>query len=220
MKMTALTDKTLRRFETENVTDCYTAAETKLIECAAYVANMNECAHPEWTEADIYNDFLRVLEWHEIPVYSVEHNESPVELLERTETDIRGWTPRSAWEKGVRIYALELMQIVLEGAYAGYIKPVDLANRKAVKNTLLNGASDWKQYSYGGSSLICDCDIAERVCTPSELRKTHYGEKDPNGSETWLDTQARALWQAANHIAISVSKIKRFDENGEPLPRF
>lgn len=61
MKHTMLTGKTLTRFEAEYITDGYTAEEVGKIEFAAYVANMNECAHPEWTESDIFADFIRVL---------------------------------------------------------------------------------------------------------------------------------------------------------------
>jgi hypothetical protein len=61
---------------------------------------------------------------------------------------------------------------------------------------LLNGASNWDQYSWGGCSLICDRDIAIRLCTPSELKKTRNGERRPNDREMWLDTQTRALRQA------------------------
>lgn len=94
---------------------------------------------------------------------------------------------RSAWDKAVTMYALELLD--------------DIANDEEVtKNILLNGAEDWKQYSWGGSSLIYDCDIAERTCSPSELKKTHNGERRPNAREEWLDVQARALHQACNRI--------------------
>ena len=64
MEKTALTDKTLNRFEREYITDTYTAAEIEKIEFAAYVANMNKCNHLEWTESDIFADFLRVLAAH------------------------------------------------------------------------------------------------------------------------------------------------------------
>lgn len=69
-----------------------------------------------------------------------------------------------------------------------------------VKEWLKNGASDWDQYSWGGSSLIYNSDIAERLCCPSELKKTRNGERRPNSREEWLDTQARALRQAAGRL--------------------
>lgn len=107
---------------------------------------------------------------------------------------------RSAWDKGVTVYALELVEGLQEAINGGYFDPEDLAAPKIVKNALLNGASDWNQYSWGGSSLIYNVDIAERLCTPSELKKTRNGERRPNSREEWLDVQARALFQACNRI--------------------
>lgn len=105
---------------------------------------------------------------------------------------------RSAWDKGVKIYAYELVETLGENQKEGdkhefYGSPAD-------KKELLNGASDWNQYSWGGCSLIYDADIAERTCSPSELKKTRNGERRPNANEEWLDVQARALTQAARMI--------------------
>lgn len=100
---------------------------------------------------------------------------------------------RSAWEKGVKQYAIELVQAVAEHAeYCGVFP----ATAQELKALALNGARDWREYSYGGSSLIYDYDIAERLCCPSELRRNKCGERNPNSYETWLDVQARALVQA------------------------
>lgn len=107
---------------------------------------------------------------------------------------------RSAWSKGVTVYALELLDDLAEAAEGGYI-PTDAAELlkpRAMRAVMLNGADDWHAYSWGGSSLIYNGDIAARLCCPSELRKTRNGERRPNGREEWLDTQARALFQAAN----------------------
>lgn len=95
----------------------------------------------------------------------------------------------SAWKKGVKDYALELV----ESAEA------ELTHENA-KAILLNGAKDWTQYSYGGCSAIYDVDIAERLCTPSFFKKKKGGALQPNTRETWLDVQARALSQAFNLI--------------------
>ena len=74
---------------------------------------------------------------------------------------------------------------------------------------MLNGAQDWKQYSWGGSSLIYDSDIAQQLCAPWELKKTDNGRKAPNKNEQWLDVQARALFQAAYLIKDIVYRIDR-----------
>lgn len=108
-------------------------------------------------------------------------------------------TDRSAWNKGVTIYAIELVEVLEVADDAELIKGENIS-----KAILLNGASDWSTYSWGGSSLIYDCDIAERLCTPSELKKTRDGERRPNSREEWLDVQARALFQACNRILRSI----------------
>lgn len=72
IKRTMLTYKTINRFEAEYVTEQYTSSEIKKIEDASYVANMNNCVHPEWTKDDIFNDFLRVLKIHKIAVVKKE----------------------------------------------------------------------------------------------------------------------------------------------------
>jgi hypothetical protein len=99
---------------------------------------------------------------------------------------------RSAWGRGVRLYAVELAESIDDSA--------DLSNETLLKKALLNGASDWQQYSEGGCALVYDADIAERLCSPSELRRCNGGERQPNSRETWLECQARALWQAASLI--------------------
>ena len=95
---------------------------------------------------------------------------------------------RSAWDKGVNLYALELLDNIRD------LPETD--SRQEIQKALLNGASDWSEYSYGGCSLIYDGDIAARLCSPSEFRRTRGGEWRPNRRESWLGVQARALYQA------------------------
>ena len=104
---------------------------------------------------------------------------------------------RSAWSRGVRAYALELVD---EYEEARDYNERDARDTAELKKWMLNGASDWNEYSWGGCSLIYNGDIAERLCTPSELKKTRNGERRPNAREEWLDTQARALYQAAERV--------------------
>ena len=103
---------------------------------------------------------------------------------------------RSAWAKGVTHYAVEMAQELGENINGGYIKPENITTRGDLLTACLNGAKDWSQYSWGGCSLVYDGDIAERLCTPSELKKTRNGERRPNAREEWLDVQTRALRQA------------------------
>lgn len=99
---------------------------------------------------------------------------------------------RSAWSRGLKIYALELVENL------GNMK--EYPNATLLKKGLLNGASDWTQYSEGGCALIYDCDIAERLCNPSELKRTKGGLLYPNKYENWIDVQSRALVQACNLV--------------------
>jgi hypothetical protein len=108
--------------------------------------------------------------------------------------------PRSAWGRGVKEYAEELAEELEEAIQNGYFAEDKLTDRAALKEQMLNGAKDWSQYSWGGSAWIYDGDIAERLCSPSELKKTRNGERRPNANEEWLDVQARALTQAASMI--------------------
>ena len=115
---------------------------------------------------------------------------------------------RSAWMRGVKLYAVELIE--------------SLDGRELTEKNLLNGAGvfrdeiptprervqAWKAYSYGCISLIYDSDIAERLCTPSELKKTKGGERYPNGNENWLDVQGRALLQACNLIMEIAGRVE------------
>lgn len=81
---------------------------------------------------------------------------------------IKATPARSAWRRGVSAYALELLDSVAgRAAYEGH-GPEDVAQ---LRKWMLDGARDWSEYSYGGCSLVYDGDIAERLCTPSELRR-------------------------------------------------
>lgn len=110
---------------------------------------------------------------------------------------------RSYWKKGVIKYALELVEYLPEQCNF-----TDICNATLLKKALLNGAYNWQQYSDGGSALIYDQDIAERLCSPSELKKTRGGERNPNSRENWLDCQARALYQAEKKIMNIYYRLK------------
>lgn len=94
---------------------------------------------------------------------------------------------RSAWNNGVKTYAIELLT---------YAETAEFESIQELKEAILNGASDWVQYSEGGCSLIYNCDISERLCSPSELKRTKNGLNNPNSRENWVQVQARALFQA------------------------
>ena len=121
--------------------------------------------------------------------------------------EIENKKTRSAWDKGVKEYALELLEDMENERKLA--KETDMAVYPATLEVeLLNGAMNWKQFSWGGCSLVYDVQIAKRLCNASELKKTKGGERRPNGQEEWLDVQARALFQAANMI-IRLSGARR-----------
>lgn len=111
---------------------------------------------------------------------------TPADLLARVQATPAG---RSAWSRAVHAYAVELVESLDSSA--------DLSNERLLEKALLNGAADWQQYSEGGCALVYDADIAERLCSASELKRCKGGERQPNSRENWLECQARALSQAS-----------------------
>ena len=107
---------------------------------------------------------------------------------------------RSAWDRGVKAYAVELVESLEDDA--------DLSNEVMLAKALLNGASSWAQYSEGGCTLVYNADIAERLCPPSELKRAKWGMLPPNCRENWLEVQARALWQAHRLIVSKWEQMK------------
>lgn len=101
---------------------------------------------------------------------------------------------RSAWDKGVKAYALDILANFEDWARFNdeQGEPLPVLNER----TALNGAKDWKQYAFGGCGLVYNYDIAERLCTPATLRKF-----DTLGGVNWLDLEAVALLQAWRLIA-------------------
>ncbi len=100
---------------------------------------------------------------------------------------------KSHWKKGVETYAQELIE--------------SLEGRDVTIENLLNGAKDWRQYSYGGCSLIYDHDICARLATPSCQKRKKHGELQPTSQETWLEWQWMALRQAAR-LVLSANRVK------------
>lgn len=117
-----------------------------------------------------------------------------------------GIKPRSAWKKGVLRYAYSLLENVFDGIKREYFNPfeVDITDY-LVSKYCYNGARNATDYSYGGCALIYDEDIAIQLCTVVKLRRCNFGRKQPNSRETWLDVQARALFQAAE-LLVNITK--------------
>ena len=120
------------------------------------------------------------------------------ELIIRELENMKKRFARSAWDKGVYDYAFDILEPLGD----------ELENVKA--DTLMNGANTWTDYSYGGCALICDDDIAKRMCAPSEYKK--YLNASPNSklsdSDYWLgNVQPRALFQAMLKICSAYTSI-------------
>lgn len=123
-------------------------------------------------------------------VYPHEH----LALIAQAKAALEARKDRSAWDKGVTDYAFDMLYHWEENAQ-WYKEKTDL------ESLILNGAKNWNEYSWGGCSLCDNYQIAARLCTPSELKKTNNGQRRPNSREEWLDTQARACRQAFRRIA-------------------
>lgn len=115
-------------------------------------------------------------------------------IKEKIIADLASLKCRSAWDNGVKNYAIDL---------ATDCDFSEISNCKLLKKALLNGASNWTEYSLGGCAKIYDQDIAEALCPPSELKRKKNGELPPNSCESWLDVQARALYQAEKLVVLA-----------------
>jgi hypothetical protein len=113
---------------------------------------------------------------------------------------------RSAWSRGVQSYALGILADFDE--WCIFNEDHGDSVPELNERTALNGASDWEQWSYGGQGLCYDAYIAERLCTPSELRKTKGGIYPPTGASSWLLVEARAARQAWRMIEEAVRVVE------------
>lgn len=121
------------------------------------------------------------------------------ELIIRELENMKKRFARSAWDKGVYDYAFDILE------------PLGDELEDVNADTLMNGANTWTAYSYGGCALICDDDIAKRMCTPSEYKK--YLNAGINSklsdSDYWLgNVQTRALFQAMAKIRRAYTRVR------------
>lgn len=108
--------------------------------------------------------------------------------------------PVSAWGKGVTGYAVDMLDELRQGIRDGWIDEDVFESPKLTERALLNGAANWHEYAWGGCGLVYNEDIARALCSPSELKRTDNGRKNPNSREQWPDVEARARFQAARLI--------------------
>lgn len=133
-------------------------------------------------------------------------------VIECMHTVVNINTGRSAWAKGVAVYAHELIDELGTNMREGYVSITVLGDVAELEKAMLNGAKDWKQYSEGGCTFCYDHQIAKRLCAPWELRKTDNGRKAPNPRESWIDVQSRALYQAFQMVKNAIPNMIDFDE--------
>ena len=103
----------------------------------------------------------------------------------------------SAYKRGIKKYTDELLDNLEEMARIYKRLPKD---ENELESWLLKGARNWEEYSYGGRSLKYNRQIAERLCTPSKLKKKDGGRLAPSRYKSWFDEQSAALCYACLRI--------------------
>ena len=112
-------------------------------------------------------------------------------LLERVDAirkNIKELDIKSAYKEIVRIYAFELLDELEQRIRDGIVEDF-LDSTTHLRRNLLNGATDWEEYSRGGCSLIYTEDIRYRC----QYSRANY-DLDP------LKEQAKYLKSACNLI--------------------
>lgn len=117
-----------------------------------------------------------------------------------TYSDVIKWLDescgRSAWRRAVNVYCHEMLYMYEEA-------PSAVLSSDTIMNVCLNGAKDWLDYSVSGTFLNTEEEIAERLCTPSELKRCRNSKGDfyPRYDFAyWFGRQAAALSCAASRI--------------------
>ena len=158
--------------------------------------NLTVKSKTELNEEAVFNRAAKYLmENYALELESADVASENGSVFDKMRQAIESQPARSAWGRGVKTYALEMIDNLEE--YNGGEVP---SSTSEMMGWLLNGARDWKQASEGGSWLIYNGDIAQRLCSPAELKKVAGGRRQPNKRETWIDVQARALFQAAQIV--------------------
>lgn len=115
---------------------------------------------------------------------------------------VETFRPRSAWSRGVRAYALDLIDNIEElsnyefnncGEYLAISEEV-----------ALNGAGCWSNYAAGGCGLVYTSAILERLCTASELHRLNRSSRSDIDA---IEIEGRALFQAWRLIAENLGKL-------------
>lgn len=136
--------------------------------------------------------------------------ESPTTLPTKTSIDIANTiltqikntlndNGTKGWKRAIKLYAIDLLEWFKQNN-------AKTPNTAFVEKEFLNGASNWREYSMDGNSLIYTEDIAERMCTDKQLKLVGRGKKEPSKHMTWIQLQGNALKQAFDLIMKYYSK--------------
>lgn len=133
--------------------------------------------------------------------------------LLRMRARIMAQKPRSAWDKGVKEYALDLLDNVdwyeLSCQFSEYV------TWDRFRRCLLNGAGNWAHYSWGGAALCYNEDICRRLYPKSFQQRKRFGMLPPEGRREWLDVQTAALHNAEYLLKKAFFEVPD-NEWGEP----
>ena len=111
-------------------------------------------------------------------------------------------TERSYWSRGVASLIRDYAEKVLQ-EHDG-----EITSARDFYKLWNCGADSLRDAAYGGSFDIWNYDIAKRLCTPSDLKKSNEGMRSPNKHENWLDVETRAMYQAM-YKSLAIMKIAR-----------
>ena len=115
-------------------------------------------------------------------------------------TALKKYKPRSAWDKGVRWYAIHFIKYTDDGwhrtNWSANIPDIFECEKKYRRS-----AKNWKEYSEGGyGGQFSNYQIAKRLSSPSEFKrffhKDGFMRESPNPRESWCDVEGRAMYQA------------------------
>lgn len=98
---------------------------------------------------------------------------------------------RSAWNKGIKVYAVMLLENLKENGYKGR----DITSPAILRKSLLNGAADWERFSRGGCALVYNGDIVKTLCTPAIIERYNSGKLNISTDDIF-EWQRQALRQA------------------------
>lgn len=117
-------------------------------------------------------------------------------FVDKAREELEARKDRSQWDKGVTLYALDILDTIEEAEAWNYRngRPYLFVTRMAFERAALNGADNWRHYSETGQPLWANWDIIERLYPPSQRDRIY--SKCERGEFDALNEQARAICKA------------------------